>query len=94
MMTGSVTLADGIVGTVAGDTVFATGFGLSFSTWSATYCNTVNLCPYDLDGNGFVGANDLTLLLTEYGCTAACEYDSDGDGSVKSPTCSSFQGLW
>lgn len=74
--------SDGIVGTVAGDTVFATGFGLSFSTWSATYCNTVTLCPYDLDGNGSIGSNDLTLLLTGYGCTSSCEYDFDGDGSV------------
>lgn len=74
--------SDGMVGMVAGDTVFATGFGLSFATWSVTYCNDVNLCPYDFDANGFVGASDLTLLLTEYGCTASCDYDIDGDGSV------------
>jgi probable HAF family extracellular repeat protein len=38
--------------------------------------------PGDLDGDGDVDINDLTLLLSQYGCQADCTADLDGDGDV------------
>jgi plastocyanin len=43
-------------------------------------------CPGDLDGNGQVDLNDLTLLLSNYGTSEGAGYfdgDLDGDGSVR-----------
>lgn len=36
----------------------------------------------DLDGDGFVNAADLGLLLARWGCVANCVGDLDGDGAV------------
>lgn len=52
--------------------------------------NTCNLCgdlnpescPEDLDGDAFVGINDVLLLLGEFGCNTDCAMDIDGDGGV------------
>ena len=39
-------------------------------------------CNEDLDGDGFVGVNDILMMLGDFGCTANCEADVDLDGSV------------
>lgn len=40
------------------------------------------LCPWDLDGNGSVGAADLLALLVAWGSNPGGPPDFDGDGSV------------
>ena len=39
-------------------------------------------CPADVDGDGAVGAADLTALLAAWGACAGCPADFDGDGQV------------
>ena len=40
-------------------------------------------CPWDLDGNGTVGAGDLLILVANFGpCDGECPADFDGDGFV------------
>ena len=40
-------------------------------------------CPADLDGDGDVGASDLTQLLADWGCSGAdCAGDVNNDGLV------------
>lgn len=41
-----------------------------------------NTCPADLDGDNFIGVNDVLMLLGEFGCSANCTTDLDGDGVV------------
>jgi uncharacterized protein (TIGR02145 family) len=41
-----------------------------------------SLCSEDLSGDGIIGAQDLLLLLSEFGCTSSCENDLNQDGSV------------
>lgn len=74
--------SEGIIGTVAGDTVFATGFGLEFFEWSQEWCNTLPACAYDLDANGTIGNGDVVVLLSNYGCVGDCTGDLNGDGIV------------
>ena len=38
--------------------------------------------PADLDGNGYVGVNDLLVLLARYGDPTDAPVDFDGDGTV------------
>jgi sugar lactone lactonase YvrE len=52
-------------------------------------------CPADLDGDGSVGFNDLTLLLGAWGpCSGACPEDLDGDGSVGFNDLTLLLGTW
>ena len=39
-------------------------------------------CPGDLDNNGSLGVSDLTLMLSEFGCTTNCSTDLNNDGST------------
>ena len=39
-------------------------------------------CPWDLDGNGSVGASDLLVLLVAWGPNPGHPADFDGDGAV------------
>ena len=39
-------------------------------------------CPWDIDGSGSVGANDLLALLFDWGPCPGCAADFDGDGTV------------
>ncbi|MEE9130145.1 MAG: hypothetical protein V3T84_09015 [Phycisphaerales bacterium] len=39
-------------------------------------------CPWDIDGDGTVGAVDLLSLLTSWGPCKGCPADFDGDGTV------------
>ncbi|MEE8154937.1 MAG: hypothetical protein V3T53_08235 [Phycisphaerales bacterium] len=39
-------------------------------------------CPWDLDGNGSVGASDLLSLLADWGPCKGCPSDFNGDGNV------------
>ena len=73
---------EGIVGTIGQDTVFATGWGLQFSEWEQTYCNTFPQCNMDYDGNGYVGTPDVLTLLADIGCEQACYTDPNDDGIV------------
>ncbi len=41
-----------------------------------------NSCPADLDGDNFIGVNDVLMLLGEFGCSVDCTTDLDGDGVV------------
>jgi hypothetical protein len=57
----------------------------------------VNGCPADLDGDGTVGFNDLTLLLGTWGpCPAegTCDADIDGDGTVGFNDLTVLLGSW
>ncbi|MEE8154057.1 MAG: hypothetical protein V3T53_03740 [Phycisphaerales bacterium] len=43
----------------------------------------ISACPWDIDGDGNVGASDLLALLASWGlCKDCCPADFDGDGSV------------
>lgn len=39
-------------------------------------------CSADLDGDGQVGINDVSLLLAIMGCVDCSQYDLDGSGAV------------
>ena len=41
-----------------------------------------NSCPADLDGDNFIGVNDVLMLLGEFGCSVDCTTDLNGDGVV------------
>ena len=41
-----------------------------------------DICPWDLDGNGIVGASDLLALLVVWGTDPGGPPDFDGDGNV------------
>jgi hypothetical protein len=47
-------------------------------------CDAAAGCPADLNGNGFVGVQDLIVLIMHWGpCgDAPCTADLDGDGTV------------
>ncbi|MBL0926141.1 MAG: S8 family serine peptidase [Phycisphaerales bacterium] len=49
---------------------------------TAFRCVQPPACPGDVDGNGAVGANDLTLLLTGFGKPGGGPADLDGNGTV------------
>jgi hypothetical protein len=53
-------------------------------------------CPADLDGDGLVGAADLSALLSAWGArgTAAGAADIDGDGSVGAADLAALLGAW
>jgi hypothetical protein len=46
----------------------------------ATSCTAVNPCPADLDGDGAVGASDVSFALLDFGACPGCQSDVDGDG--------------
>ncbi|MEE9128818.1 MAG: FG-GAP repeat protein [Phycisphaerales bacterium] len=48
----------------------------------SAYLFDASFCPWDLDGNGVVGASDLLALLVSWGPCKDCPADFDGDGSV------------
>ncbi len=75
--------AEGIVGRIGQDTVFATGWGLQFSEWEQEWCVYPEpVCPMDYDGNGVIGNNDILIMFGNYGCIGDCEYDTNEDGVV------------
>jgi CxxC motif-containing protein (DUF1111 family) len=39
-------------------------------------------CQADIDGDGIVDANDMGILLGEFGCVSACTSDLNNDGTV------------
>ena len=39
-------------------------------------------CAEDLDGDLFVGVNDVLLLLGEFGCASSCAHDLNEDGQI------------
>lgn len=45
-----------------------------------TSCTAVNPCPADLDGDGAVGASDVSFALLDFGPCPGCQSDVDGDG--------------
>ena len=40
------------------------------------------VCNEDLNSDGFVGVQDVLLLLAEFGCTTWCEFDVNQSGHV------------
>lgn len=49
----------------------------------------------DLDGDGTVGASDLSILLGAWGpCTGGCPADLDGDGTVDAADLAALLGAW
>jgi uncharacterized protein (TIGR02145 family) len=42
----------------------------------------IQLCPEDLNSDGYITIQDLLLILSEFGCTSSCVYDITQDGSV------------
>ena len=75
--------AEGIVGRVGQDTVFATGWGLQFYEWEQEWCVYPEpVCPMDYDGNGVIATNDIIIMFGNYGCIGDCEYDANADGVV------------
>ena len=56
---------------------------------TATAYQTINItsevtetCPEDLNGDSFVGVNDVLLVLGQFGCTAECAIDLDNDDAT------------
>ena len=41
-----------------------------------------NLCPEDVNGDGFVSVADVLQVLGEFGCQISCDNDVDGDDAV------------
>ena len=41
-------------------------------------------CPGDFSGNGIIGAEDMLMILSEFGCASNCGCDLNGDGFVNS----------
>ena len=39
----------------------------------------VDTCPADLNNDGYIGTEDLLLLLSNYDCESNCIYDISGD---------------
>ena len=58
-------------------------------------CASEPACPGDLDGDGDVGASDLTQLLADWGCSGAgCISDLDGSGTVGGPDLTIILSAW
>lgn len=51
-------------------------------------------CPADLDGDGFVAAGDLSILLDSWGSTGADPADIDGDGAVDANDLAALLSTW
>tara|TARA_B100000424_G_scaffold145767_1_gene110999 strand:- start:7129 stop:8880 length:1752 start_codon:yes stop_codon:yes gene_type:complete len=73
---------DGLVATVGLDTLAATGFGLEFSLWEQTFCNSLPQCNMDYDGDGYIGSQDVLELLVDLGCEGNCYTDPNADQTV------------
>tara|TARA_R100000388_G_scaffold66377_1_gene48155 strand:- start:5629 stop:7380 length:1752 start_codon:yes stop_codon:yes gene_type:complete len=73
---------DGLVATVGLDTLAATGFGLEFSLWEQTFCNSLPQCNMDYDGDGHIGPQDVLELLVDLGCEGNCYTDPNDDQTV------------
>lgn len=50
--------------------------------------------PADLDGDGFIGAGDLAILLGEWGACKGCPADLDGDGEVGASDLAALLAAW
>jgi len=50
--------------------------------------------PADLDGDGMVGASDLTILLAAWGACDGCAADIDGDGVVDGTDLTTLLASW
>ncbi len=74
--------SEGIVGKIGQDTVFATGFGLQFYEWEQQWCNALPQCNMDYDGNGYIGTQDVIVLLADLGCNGSCYTDPNDDQIV------------
>ena len=68
--------------TIGLDTVFYTGEGAIFSTYTQQFCNTLPACELDYDGNGTIGNGDVLVMLSYFGCVEACPYAPNQDGMV------------
>jgi probable HAF family extracellular repeat protein len=91
---GTITRARRIndAGTVVGESNAADGF-FHAVIWVIEPETPPN--PADLDGDGSVGAADLSMLLGAWGaCGAACPADLDGDGAVGAADLSILLGAW
>jgi len=42
----------------------------------------IQLCPEDLNSDGYITIQDLLLILSDFGCTSSCENDITQDGYV------------
>ena len=73
---------EGVVATVGLDTLAATGFGLEFSLWEQTFCNSLPQCNMDYDGDGYIGSQDVLELLVDLGCQGNCYTDPNNDQIV------------
>lgn len=73
---------EGLVATVGLDTLAATGFGLEFSMWEQTFCNSLPQCNMDYDGDGYIGSQDVLELLVDLGCEGNCYTDPNNDQIV------------
>jgi hypothetical protein len=57
--------------------------------------NDLCVCPWDLSGNGVVGAEDVGILLSQWGlCPDGCSADFDGDGLAGAADLGSILGAW
>ncbi|MFN5496423.1 MAG: hypothetical protein ACK5C3_07590 [bacterium] len=83
--------------TLAGFTDQPCGSGLLEATYRPAFQilgfpEAGNNCPADLDGNGSVGASDLSTLLNNWGTNGAG--DLDGNGSVGASDLSTLLNAW
>ena len=65
---------------------YSTRLDMGITNWDSGVGNYVYYnqlgCVGDLDGDGDTDVDDITLLLSDYGCTSGCPGDLDGDGDT------------
>ncbi|MFM1823125.1 MAG: hypothetical protein RI967_1391 [Planctomycetota bacterium] len=62
--------------------------------WSDRPEDDAPRCPADLDGDGFVAAGDLSILLDAWGSADAATADVDGDGIVDANDLAALLSAW
>ena len=82
----------GLIGQPTATSIPSSGgvYTVTSGFWSVA--DSAPQCPADLDGDGSVGAADLSLLLASWG--AAGEADLDGDGNVGAADLSLLLAAW
>ena len=80
---------DDIPGRMIGEQIGPQAWNMAQSHWIPE-----DTCPWDLNDDGVVGAEDLTLLLAEYGSCEGCQSDLNEDAVVNGIDLGILIGKW